>query len=107
MSVKVVVGETLTHTHTQGILTKYSEFINPSRLNVAFLTLWFKSLDSSRNYKSARNTKLQKEVVVKVTNYHQGIYIVKPSKKHQGIKQKATDNAPFRVLRVEQGCVSR
>lgn len=42
--------------------------------------MWFKSLDSSRNYKSARNTKLQEQVVVKVTNYHQGIYIVKQSK---------------------------
>lgn len=41
--------------------------------------MWFKSLDSSRSYKSARNTKLQ-EIVVKVTNYHQGIYIVKQSK---------------------------
>lgn len=75
-------GLTNTDSQTGNTYKVYSEIINPSRLNVALITMWFKSLDSSRNYKSARNTKLQEQVVVKqfmVTNYHQGIYIVKQS----------------------------
>lgn len=69
-----------TDTQTGNTYKVYSEIINPSRLNVALITMWFKSLDSSRHYKSARNTKLQEQVVVKVTNHYQGIYIVKQSK---------------------------
>lgn len=69
-----------TDTQTGNTYKVYSEIINPSRLNVALITMWFESLDSSRQYKSARNTKLQEQVVVKVTNHRQGIYIVKQSK---------------------------
>lgn len=69
-----------TDTQTGNTYKVSSEIINPPRLNVALITMWFKSLGSLRQYKSARNTKLQERVVVKVTNHRHGIYIVKQSR---------------------------